>query len=463
MLGKYGDKKKEGISLNDSNNSLQSLQTLFKHQMEVQFQMISMEEQTFYLIFCEGMIDKQSLQQFVFPAIQNEELQQLSLQPVQSKKEASQLIFKGSLLIFFYEKNKLYACDIANRPNRQPEPTALEAVVKGPRDNFIEDLMTNIALVRKRLPTTALYSEKITAGNDSKTDIALLYMPNVVYKKALQEVRVRLQTLNVEMILSGDHLMELLNERTLLIPRYEYTGRPDFTAQAIQEGRLVLLMDGAPYAMITPVNLLMLTKAGDDNEYSPIYTSFGRLLRFFSILVGILLPAFWLALTTFHQNQLPFQLLATVVQANTGLPFPSALEMIVMILMFELFREAGARLPTVVGGTFSVVGGLIIGDAAIRAGVTSPAMIVVIAISTIATFTLVNQSLLAAVSILRIIFVLVTSFFGLFGFFIVLYFMLLHLANIRIFGMPYLHGIATLKWRTIKATFIQPKKGDDDE
>ena len=156
-----------------------------------------------------------------------------------------------------------------------------------------------------------------------------------------------------------------------------------------------------------------------------------RLLRLASLLVGIILPAAWLALTTFHQNQLPLLMLATVVQAHTGLPLPSVVEMLLMLLMFELFREAGLRLPSAIGGTISVIGGLIIGDAAIRAGITSPAMIVVIAVSTIGSYTLVNQSLVAAVGILRFFSIILTSFFGFFGLFTSMFFIVLYLANIR--------------------------------
>src|SRR5699024_4172668 len=216
--------------------------------------------------------------------------------------------------------------------------------------------------------------------------------------------------------------MEFIDKRSKLFPRHDYTGRPDFAVQSLIRGRVFILVDGVAYGMITPVNLFLLFKTVEDNEYPTIFSSFERLLRVFGIIVGILLPAFWLALTTYHQNQLPLQLLATVVQASTGLPFPSALEMLIMLIMFELFREAGLRLPEAIGGTLSVVGGLIIGDAAIREGVTSPAMVVIIALSVISTYTLVNQSCISAVSMICIFSIIATAFFGLFGFFVSFYF-----------------------------------------
>lgn len=156
-----------------------------------------------------------------------------------------------------------------------------------------------------------------------------------------------------------------------VFPRHDYTGRPDFALQALSRGRIVILIDGVSYAIITPANMLLLFKIGEDNDYPIVVSSLERLLRIVAILISILMPGFWLALSTFHQEQLPVLLLATIVQSRTGLPFPTVIEILLMLFMFELFREANLRLPSVISGTMSVVGGLIIGDAAIKAGVTS--------------------------------------------------------------------------------------------
>lgn len=340
-------------------------------------------------------------------------------------------------------------------PNRNPEETRMEMVIKGPRDNFIEDVSVNIALIRKRLPTNSLCVEKFVLGERSKTSVAILYFDDIANKEILSEIKKELNKVDTDIVFSGDLLMEHIIKSGMLFPRTDYTGRPDHAIQSLVRGRFLILVEGVAYVVITPVNLFLLLKSGEDNENTIIFSSFERILRVFSILIGLLLPAFWLALTTFHQNQMPLQLLATIVQLNTGLPLPSAIEMLLMLLMFELFREAGLRLPSAIGGTISVVGGLIIGDAAIRAGVTSPAMIVIIAISTIATFTLINQSLVTAVSVLRICFIVATAFFGLFGFFMSLYFTLFYLTNIRTFGVPYMNISSDLNWSTIKKSLFR--------
>ncbi len=180
-----------------------------------------------------------------------------------------------------------------------------------------------------------------------------------------------------------------------------------------------------------------------------------RVLRIFGILISMLLPGFWLAVTTYHQEQLPYLLLATVVESRTGLPFPTILEIMMMLFMFEMFREANLRLPSAISGSISVVGGLIIGDAAIKAGVTSPSMIVIIAISSIAAFTLVNQAFVTAMSIFRLIIILFSAFLGLFGFFISVFFIIIYAANMRVLGVPYINFSADFEQGNIGKSLLR--------
>lgn len=458
--------------------SLDELKQLFYQSADIIFQQYAFNSYQVYFIYCEGMIDQHLLNDIIVYRLQaffNQQQEQLIDEsalaqihiPTFTKETVMQDIvthaYSGYLLLYFDANQLLFSSNIAKKPNRQPEETRMEVLVKGPRDNFIEDLPTNIALIRKRLPTNSLHVEKLVVGRRSKTTVALLYFDDMVDKAILSGIKEKIESVDVDVIISSDLLMELVNKPAPIFPRMDYTGRPDTAVQSLARGRIVLLVDGVSYAVITPVNLFLLLKSGEDNEYPSLFASLERLLRVVGVLIGLLLPAFWLALTTFHQNQLPLQLLATVVQANTGLPFPNSLEMLLMLVMFELFREASLNLPSVIGGTISVVGGLIIGDAAIRAGITSPAMIVIIAVSTVSVYALNNQAILTAISIFRILFIIATSFFGMFGFLMSLYFTLSYLASIRVFSVPYLSMGADLKWSTIfKALFRLPQQAYKD-
>lgn len=449
---------------------LNTLKKLFQKSADIQFQEYVFNQKKVQFITCDAMVDQQMLNEVIVRRVQylydnladtsleeniTNQLHVPTLEKVNDKEQAMNFVYTGFLLLYFEEEGLLYASCIAKKPNRNPEETRMEVLVKGPRDNFIEDIRVNIALLRKRLPTNSFCVEKVELGARSKTSVAILYFDDIVDMDILHGIKKQLAAVDTDIVFSGDVLMERINKNSKLFPKFDYTGRPDYAIQALVRGRFLMFVDGVSYAMITPVNLFLLLKSAEDNEYPIIFSSIERLLRILGILIGLLLPAFWLSLTTYHQNQLPFQLLATVVQAKTGLPLPSSLEMLIMLLMFELFREAGLRLPSVIGGTISVVGGLIIGDAAIRAGVTSPEMIVVIAISTIASFTLVNQSLVTTISLLRITFIIASAFFGLFGFFVSLYFTLLYLCNIRIYGYSYMNLATDLNWMTIKKSIFR--------
>lgn len=447
-----------------------ALKQLFHKSADVQFQTYTFNKQKVQVITCDAMIDQQLLNAVVIERVQSvfdfledgsfeesvaDHLHIPDLKKVAEQEEIISLVYTGHVLILFEEFNILFSSNIAKKPNRNPEETKLGVSIKGPHDNFIEDISVNIALIRKRVPSNSLCVEKIELGKRSKTTVAILYFDDIVNKDILTEIKKQLNSVDMDIVFSGDMLMECVNKNTKLFPMSDDTGQPDYAIQSLVRGRFLILVDGVAYGMVTPVNFFLLLKSGEDNETPVFYGTFGRLLRILGLLIAILLPGFWLALTTFHQNQLPYQLVATIVQANTGLPFPSVIEMILMVLMFELFREAGLRLPSALGGTIGVVGGLIIGDAAIRAGITSPAMVVIIATSVIASFTLVNHALVNAVSILRICFILLSAFLGLFGFFMSVFFTVLYLANIRVFGVPYLNVAADLSWSTIKKTMLR--------
>lgn len=451
-----------------------TLQQLFKNSGDIKFQPYIFGQKKVYFITCEAMIEQQLLYEVVLPRVKNlynriheesfekiveDQLHIPELKKVEPEEEDILIVYQGYLLLYFEDEGLLYSCNIAKKPNRTPDETRLEVTVKGPRDNFIEDISVNIALIRKRLPTNSLCVEKFEVGRRSKTAVAILYFDDIADKNILNEMKQRLEQIDIDIIFSGDVLFEQIYNPTRVFPRTYDTGRPDFAVQSLVRGRFLIMVDGVAYATITPVNLFFLLKTEEDSEYPLGFSSLERITRIFGISIGALLPAFWLALTTYHQNQLPFQLLATVVQVNTGVPFPSSLEMLVMLFMFELFREAGLRLPSVIGGTIGVVGGLIIGDAAIRSGITSAAMVVIIATSTIATYTLVNQSLVATVSILRVCFILMSAFFGLFGFFVTFFFTMVFASNLRTYGVPYMNIGADIKWSTIsKALFRVPQK-----
>jgi hypothetical protein len=424
------------------------------------------------MIYCEGLADVKQINETIIPTLRNYlsdfQLQSLKgdsipsdwpLFPLTKETELNNLVpnvFNGKLVMFFETVPAAFLLDIANPPSRKPEEANTEISIRGPRDGFIEELSTNVALVRKRLRTNSMSYEQFTLGTRSHTKLGLLYLKDVVKPEIVEDIRNRLQAIETDAVYSSNELEELLAEsKFTLFPLFDYTGRPDFVVASLLRGRCALLLDGVPTAIIAPANLMLLFKASEDvhNSYSNII--YGRVLRLFSLCITMLLPGFYIAIATYHQDQIPLTLLATLVNSRKGVPFPTPIEAMIMILLFELFREAGVRLPSSIGQTLSVVGGLIIGDAAIRAGLASPALLVVISATVVSSFTLVNQALIGGVSIIRAGILIFSSILGIYGFFLSLFVVLIMLANLRSFGVPYLAPISPVIWRDIVPALIR--------
>lgn len=456
----------------------EGLKKLFHTCHDIQFTSLKFAHHTVVLIYCSGMINNDILYQTIPENLENFFLKNPGKQSkevilegihlptfncIESEEEAISDVFSGKLLLDFGLTGTIFTLDISNRPQRKPEETKTEASIKGPRDDFIEDLATNIALIRKRLKTTSLVTEQLEVGKRMKTKVAILYLKDIAKQEIFQNLRSKLSDLNIDGLFSGVQLEELMNESSFaLFPRHHYTGKPDLAVQSLLNARFIILMDGVAYAYVTPVNFFYLLKSSEDKENPYLYNSFERLLRVGGVFVSTFTPGFWVALTTVHQDQIPLTLLATIVESRRGVPLPTALEALIMLLLFELFREAGSRLPTPIGQILSVVGGLIIGDAAISAGLTSPAMIVVIATSTVSTFTLVDQSLVGTVALLRIFVLLFSSFFGLFGIIVSLFIIGSYVTNINVFGVSYLSNIKELKSRTLLKTFFKLPSSEEE-
>ncbi|MCQ6560793.1 spore germination protein [Paenibacillus mendelii] len=413
------------------------------------------------VLYCEGMINRSVMQQII---LEQDGLNPISRMtpfvsaflPGEDGQELFNYLFSGLLIVWEHRSDTFYAYNISNQPGRNPEESTMELSLKGPRDGFVEQIDVNAALVRKRLRTTDLQMERYIIGTASQTTILLLYMNQLADPKVVDEARSRLKNINIATLHGAAELEEIISDRSLsLFPLVDYIGRPDFVVQSLMNGRFAILVDGSPAALIAPANLSVLIKSPEDAHLPFFYVTFERLLRMFGLLIAICLPGFWIALLAFNTDQIPLPLLATVTMSRSGLPLSSQLELFLMMLMFELFREAGVRLPRPVGQTVTVVGGLIVGDAAIRAGLTSPTMLVVSAVTAVATFTLVNQSLNGTVTIIRIYIMFVSSLLGLFGFFVSFFSVLLYMCNLESFGMPYLKPVAPIRFRKLMTALLQ--------
>ncbi|WP_164545623.1 spore germination protein [Paenibacillus albus] len=459
------------------------LQQLFEDCSDVQFNNLIVTKKDgatseLLLIYCEGLCDANRIHQYFIPhlidmfkqhSISNDaELRQhlpFQLSPMPQEWDAGLImtqIFNGELLVYFYDTASMYAWNIANVPQRTTEETNAEISIRGPRDGFIEEAKINVALIRKRLKTNELAVEEYTIGTQTQTRTMLLYLKDSINPVIVEQIKSKLAGIQVKGLTSSTQLEELLVGYTGF-SKFMYTGRPDFAVNSLMHGRFVIVVEGSPTVIIGPINLTFLFNTSEDAFTLNWFVMFTRMLRLFGVFLSVFLPGFWIALLTYHQDQLPLTLLATLVTSRQGVPLPAPLEALVMILLFELFREAGMRLPSSIGQTISVVGGLIVGQAAISAGMTAPGILVVVAISVLASFTLVNQNMVGLVSLLRLIVLVISGILGLYGLLICILTIAIYMVNLESFGVKYLSPIAPISIRDLYKILFRMPWGKKEE
>ncbi|MEH7250730.1 spore germination protein [Neobacillus niacini] len=357
------------------------------------------------------------------------------------------------------ETMDIFFIPVSNFPKRSPEESNIETSVRGPRDGFVENISDNMTLIRQRLKTTTLKSIEYTIGERSKTKVLLLYMEDIINPSILNEVQSRLRSITIDILISSNQLEEMIYDHPYSIfPLMDAVGRPDHIVQSLNQGRFAILVDGNPTVLIGPTSLTQLLISPEDVHNSFFYISFVRLLRIFALGTTIFLPGFFIALVTFQTEQIPFTLIATIAMSRAGLPLSATMEAFIMITMFELFKEAGLRLPKAVGTTVAVLGGLIIGDASIRAGLTSASLLVVISITVISGYTLINQNLAGNVLLLRYLVLFLSSMFGIYGFFLSFYTIITLAISLESFGQPYLSVYAFPNSQFLKSFIKLPNK-----
>ncbi|MBD2867348.1 spore germination protein [Paenibacillus arenilitoris] len=318
------------------------------------------------------------------------------------------------------------------------EPTT-QSVVRGPREGFTESIHTNISLLRRRIRTPQLWLETMTIGKFTQTGIGVMYINGIVNEKVVEEVRQRLQRIEIDGILESGYIEELIQDETFtLFPTLYNSERPDVIAAGLLEGRVAILVDGTPFALLAPALFVQFYQSAEDYYQRAEFATLIRMLRYGCFFISLLAPSLYIAITTFHQELLPSALLFSLASQREGIPFPAFVEAFIMEVTFEILREAGVRLPKTVGQAVSIVGALVIGQAAVEAGLVSPAMVIVVAITAISNFVIPAFNMGISIRILRFVLMIFGATFGLFGVIVGVIGVVQHLCSLRSFGVPYM-------------------------
>lgn len=427
-------------------------------------------------IYIDGLVNADAVNQTVLQQLMEKELQggeshtaetafrqvKDHLLPVGSVKESTTLevlltlLFDGYTLILFEGLQAALAADTSGWEKRSINEPTSQGVIRGPKEGFTENLRTGTAMLRRRLKTADLRIEEYRIGQRTGTGIALVYLKGLASEQVLAEIRRRLDAINTDAILESNYIEEFIQDGGLTpFPTIQNTERPDAMAGGILEGQIGIIIDGTPFALLAPSTFFNFFQSSEDYYQRYDISSFLRLIRYSAFFVSMLLPALYIAVTTFHQEMLPTTLLISLAAQREGVPLPAFAEALLMELTFDVLREAGVRMPRTIGPAISIVGALVLGQAAVSAGLVSAAMVIVVSFTAISNFVIPSLAIANSIRLIRFVMMFIAASLGLFGIMSFLMVLLIHMAGLRSFGVPYLSPVAPMVPRYLKDIFIR--------
>ncbi len=366
-------------------------------------------------------------------------LPQNSVKKVSNFDELVQNINSGNCALFVDTINFAFDIDIKKFAQRSISEPKNEPSVRGSQEAFVENLRTNTSLIRKNINNENLIIENITIGKTNKNNCAVCYIKDIANSSLVSEAKYRLNNLDVDYVLSSSELIQLIcDDPETTLPEILTTERADKACSSLLQGRVVIIYNGSPYALILPVTLFDFFTSQEDINLNYHFSNLLKVLRAIAFFITLLLPGLYLAITIFHRELLPTELLYSIVASRVNVPFPIVVEILMMELSFELIREAGLRVPSPLGSTVGIVGALVLGEAAVSANIVSPILIIIVAITAISSFAIPDFSLGFHLRISRFAYTLLGALCGFLGIGIGIFIHLITLCSLKSFGVPYL-------------------------
>jgi hypothetical protein len=417
--------------------------------------------------FMSTLVDQNILQEAVLPYLLEGEFRKIEdikvLLPItdleisQDPSQIEQKLFRGySLLTIESQPERFAFISVSKHLVRSVSPPEVEFSVIGPKESFVESMDQNINLIRKRIPIKELMIKEYTIGKLSKTRVAVLHIDGIADPVNLQTVKQRIEEIEIDTIIDSSYIVQLISDnKNSPFPLLLDTERPDRVAAILAEGKVSVLVDGSPHALIAPTTLVEFFGSFEDYYLNWMLSSFFRLIRFFAVLFSILITPIYVAVLTYHYELIPKDLLGTLITSRREVPLPPILEAIFLELTIELLREAGARLPTKVGQTIGIVGGIVIGTASVEAGLTSNVLLIIVALSALASFTTPVYKMGNTIRLLRFPFLILGVLWGLLGIVFSFCILLTHLIRLSSLGRPFLEPLYPLRLTDLKDSIIR--------
>ena len=350
-------------------------------------------------------------------------------------------LFNGFTIIYLSD-NEVFCFETKAQLDRGINTVDSELSIRGPKDSFTENFNKNFGLIRRRIKSEALWHDEFVVGKQTKTKVAVCYMNNIAEKKLINHVTSKIKKINIDGIIDSGYLKKYLVEKNSIFPTIITTERPDLVSMALLEGKCCVIVDNSPYVLIMPCFFIDLFHTPDDYYQKAINITFIRIIRILAFLISIFIPAYYIAITAHNHDSVTTDLLLNFLAQRSTVPFPALVEALIMTISFEILRESDMRMASTMGTAVSILGGLVLGDAAVSAGIISPIMIIVVAISAISGLAFTSIELTSAIRFWRIFLMLLAAMLGIYGIFLGLILLVTKLASINSFEMPYLAPFA---------------------
>ncbi|GAF20419.1 spore germination protein GerKA [Bacillus sp. JCM 19047] len=450
--------------------TLTEIESFFRQQLhhssDVVLRPLTIQGQQAFLVYLDTLVDEMWLEQALYQSFFRKEESSLptvesqaivSTERLHSAEECLPLCWTGHAILVFGSSSIQYlALKTPSTQNRSIEEPINDRALRGAHDGFIEDLTTNLSLIRKTARIENLVIQTQVVGQSLKKEVAMVYIEGRADSTILKDIKKKLRDIKQDIISSPGTLNELLQgSKKTFFPQILYTERPDSTVGNLAEGRIALLIEGNPTALILPVSFFSFMQSVDDYNVHFVLGSFFRLIRTIALLISILLPSLYISLVAFHFEIIPQPLIISVKSSLQNIPYPPLVEALIMEFTIELIREAGLRLPAPIGQTIGIVGGLVIGEAVVNAGLVSNIMIIVVAVTAISSFVIPSPEMGSVVRLSRFPLMLSAATFGLIGVVLTFFVILMHLIKLDSFGIPYLTPIAPFNRKGLKDAMVR--------
>lgn len=440
-------------SIAESELSIESLKKSLVQMDDAEFVEINISDiRKIHLVYIRTLIDQEKLNESIIKPLTNCSNPSTSIQdcivnssiiPITIFIEAKKQLFSGSILLFDSSTNLWLAVPLKNSIGRAIETSETETILFGAKDSFSEQVEQNITLIRRRLPIHELKAEKFTVGSMSETNIVLMYIEGLTNPDFVSIVKEKISEINFDLFFDSSQVAAFLEEhQNSIFPQFQQTDRPDIVAYSLGLGKITLLVDNTPFALVAPITFFHLFQSPEDYINRWVVASFLRILRYVSFILSVTLIPFYVALTTHHYQMIPTQTLLVLVDSRSKLPFTPFWEALIMLIFIEIIKEASLRMPTKTGQTLGVIGGIVIGQAAVDAGFASKVLIVMVGISTIASFLIPNYLMTKANSLMQLMLLVFSSLLGIIGIALGITAILAHLNSLSSIKQPYFSPVS---------------------